>query len=551
MSRVKQASARRFRSAAADWLASRVSEAWTYAPHAGIVFAASLGVWSLKRVGFLSGREPELHLTLLIVIVLALAPIRSAAVAAPLRIVHRTVFILFAAYALAAYPAVSEFYVEQSVWTEALHLYGRWVAAAAAVAAWFRPSFGLVPVVFVAWKKHLMANQFGFPLNATDYYPVAELGLFATLLIGCVAFAERARRWRGAAAPDPARWSLGEGAFVAVFSLHAANYFYSAVAKATLPGASFWTWVLENDTHDIMLATAAIGLGPLLSHDMLAWGGHEFMHRFQTVTNFITYASQWAALIALVRLRFAIGLTLFYDAIHFAVFLTTSILFWKWMTLNIGLVLALEIMRSRGRVAPPWPLLTMGAGVLLLSPVIFWVAHLGWFDSKALNRTSVEMVMTDGRVVAAPSNFFLEGSAQLAKSSIGASFPGHFEDIGVFGKAERGYDQMVAARSCALPVGEVSGVGRMFRDNPELERYFVEHHRFALTQIDEDGQFRYNIFPHHNWSNPSLYEDFAALDLRNVETYRYVVESICLDYDDEGGVKETLRLRGAYDIPVR
>ncbi|MEM8752051.1 MAG: hypothetical protein AAGF90_03670 [Pseudomonadota bacterium] len=533
----------------AAWSTSRAAEAFAYAPHAAAVLIACLGVWGLKKATLLKGDDPVADAALLAALTLGLAFVRARDLPPSLVIVHRTVTLLFGVYAVAAYPSVSDELLYESRYSAFVYLYAPPLGLAAAVVAWFRPSFGLLPVVFFGWKKHLMADQFGFPLNATDYSPVAELGLFLCVAAGVVRVFELGEARLRAAPPPADRWTIGEAAFLASLALHLANYFYSAVAKATLPGAGPFTWVLENNTHDIMLATAATGLGPLLGTPPLAWAGHELMARFHVFTNLLTYLSQFAALVVLLRIRWAMTLTAFYDAVHLMIFITTSILFWKWMTLNVGLVLALATLRDR--TAPPWPLTVMSMGVLLLSPKIFWIAELGWFDSKALNKPVVEVVLKDGRIVEAPSNFFLEGSAQMAKGSVAWPAEGHFEDVDVFGKANLGFDQMVAARSCDLPVGEESGLSKTFAENPKLERYFRQHHAFILEHVDEEGRYPYNWFPHHNWSNPSLFEEFAAIDLREIAAYRYSIESVCLGYDDDGGVVETLRLRGSHDVSVQ
>ncbi len=530
-------------------LAGQVRDAALYLPHAGVVFAAALGVWAFKKAGIFYGDDPLRHGFLLLAITVALAPVKAAKVAMPLRIVHRTVFSLFAVYALAAYPAVSDYYRHDSAYSDLLLSHGRWAALIAAIAAWFRPGFGLIPVMIVAWKKHLLGRQFGFPLNATDYYPVAELALFLTLAIGVAALAEAmmARSGRNPAAPGG--WSLGEAAFLGAFAIHIANYFFSAIAKITLPGANFLTWVLENETHYIMMATWVIGLGPLQSHELLALAGHEFMARFQIVTNFVTFFGQLAALVCIVRIRWAVVLTGFYDLMHAIIFVTTSILFWKWMTLNLGLILALRTLAPR--TAPPLPLIVMTMGVTLLAPMIFNVAFLGWFDTAALNRPSVEAVTAEGRRIKVPTSFFLEGSAEIAKSAIGRPFEGHFDNIGIFGKALHSRELMRAANQCALPVAETSGLAKSFSREPKLERYFIEHHRFILSRLNKKGRFPYTFFPHHSWSNPALYKEFAALDLRTVVAYRYIIDSVCLSYRGKGVVDEDIRLRGVHEIRVR
>lgn len=534
------------------WLAERVwNDVRPYAGHAAVVFMACVGVWLLKKNYFLVGDDLPKHPLMLFGVLAILAPVRSRDVAKPLLITHRVIFILFAFYALAAYPAVSDAYWKNDPYAAFLHLHARWVALAAAILAWFRPGFGLAPVALMAWKKHLMADQFGFPLNATDYYPVAELAMFTTLVIGVAAAAGLAEKrlsvpsgWRSAK-----NWSFGDAGFLGAFAIHMANYFYSAIAKITLPGAGLLTWVLENQTHYIMLATWSIGLGPLQGTGPLAVAAHEIMARFSVVTNAITFIAQLAGLICILRIRWAMVLTFFYDILHAVIFLTTSILFWKWMTLNVGLVLALKSLRARK--APPWPLSVMTIGVLLLSPLVFRVAWLGWFDTAALNRASVEAELADGRRVATPSTYFLEGSAQLAKSSIGYPFDGHFEDIGVFGKAERGRAQMHKANECGLDVARKSGLAQSFEREPKLEAYFKRHHDYIQSRANDEGRVNTWLFPHHNWPNPSLYKDFSGIDVRTIVSYHYIIESLCLSYDGEGGVDERIMLRGSYEIPVQ
>ncbi|MGR3495263.1 hypothetical protein [Citreimonas sp.] len=526
-----------------------VRRALSFLPHTLVVLAACLGVWALKKVDFFSGADPSLHLSLLAVLLVALAPLRAAQVDPALRVVMRVVTWLFAFYALAAWPVVTETYLSQSRWGAPLLVWAGPIAVAAAVLATWRPGFGLVPVMLVAWKKHELARLFGFPLNATDYYPVAELGLYLTLGAGLAAVGARLSRGRGAR-----DWSLGEAVFLGGFAIHLANYFWSAVEKTLLPGAGLTGWITGNETVNIMLATQSVGLGPLMAWPWLAEMSRLGMEAAWPVTNALTFAAQALALVAVLRVRWGIWLTVFYDLMHLGIFLTTSILFWKWMTLNAGLVAALAVIRHNRtgprRGLPPWPMGLMGVAIILLAPLIFNVARLGWWDSAAINRASVVAVTEDGREVPVPLAFFLEGSAELAKSRVGQPFEGHFHEIGAFGKARLGRDQMNGAAACDLPVADQSGLAESFARNPALERFFRQHHAFALRIAGEDGTFPYFLFPHHNWSTPSLYREFAALDLREIRAYVYRIDSLCLGLSPDGGLTETLRLRGSHVIAL-
>lgn len=533
---------------------ARLREGVDYLPCAAVVMAACLAFHVLKGTGLLEGRAPLRQGLILAAVLAVLAPVRARDVAAPLRILHRTILLLFTGFVLISYPTLSDAYYAESAWTETLIRHGRWLAVAAGVLGWWRPGFGLVPVIYVAWKKEHLENLYGFNLNATDYHIVMELMVFICLAIGVVAAVEAVtRRLSGRDGGRAGVRSLGEGAFMAALAIHMANYFYSAVAKITLPGAGPFTWIMENETVNIMMATIVTGLGPLATDPAIAAAALSAMAGGQVVSNAITLGAQLAAVLCVLRTRWALVATLAYDVMHLGIFLTTGILFWKWMMVNVGLVIALRLMIAQQGSArgPPWPLSVMAVGVLVLSPLVFRIAELGWFDGRALNRPSVQAILEDGREVPVPTNFFLEGATQLAKAAIGFPFPGHFDRIGVFGKALDGAPGMRAARTCDLPVAATSGLDAVFRDNPRLGAFFRRHHDYALSRAGPDGRIRYNLFPHHNWSNPVRYAAFDRVDLRDVVAYRYAIDSICLNLDEDGAIEEKLMLRGTHVIEVR
>ena len=523
-------------------------EALTYLPHANVTLISLLLSSAIIDAGLLSGAHHRVQAAMLTAFILILLPVRASDVSRPLLYVHRTIMILFAAFAAVSYPVFVDEYLE-SDWMRLVLKEIQWIAPVAAVLGWWRPVFGLIPVVMAAWRKDGMEQLFGFTLNATDYYIVAELMIFVCVAIGIVRLADWVRGGRAPDARDGETWSLGQVAFVAAFALHLANYFYSAVAKMTLPGAGLFSWALENETHNIMMATAIIGLGPLQGHEWLAKAGLQAMAAAWPVTNWLTLGLQLAALMALFRVNWGIVMTGIYDIMHLAIFVTTGILFWKWMTLNLGLVLALRHLPIRS--APPWPVIAIGVAVLVFSPQLFRIATLGWFDAAANTTPRFEAVLEDGSSVRVPSNFFLEGATQIAKTKFSGFPDGHFEYITVFGKAKRGLDQMRASLTCDLEVGEASGLSERLQSDPRLEAYIRNHHAWIVDAAGDDGYFPYNWFPHHNWANPRVFADFAEVDLRRIVAYRYVLTSECFRHDGEGGIIRTPKLRGEHVIDVR
>ena len=197
------------------WTIERWQEGAAWLPCAAIVLTACLLFQVIKLTGLFEGRDPALHGALLAMLVMALAFVRARDVARPLRILHRSLLLLFTGFIAISYPTLSEAYYVDSGWTRALMQEGRWVAVALGLVGWWRPGFALVPALYVAWKKEHLADLYGFKLNATDYYIVMELTIFVCLAIGLVALVERlgTRSVRSGRSDRP-QWSLGEGVFM-------------------------------------------------------------------------------------------------------------------------------------------------------------------------------------------------------------------------------------------------------------------------------------------------------------------------------------------------
>ena len=67
--------------------------------------------------------------------------------------------------------------------------------------------------------------------------------------------------------------------------------------------------------------------------------------------------------------------------------------------------------------------------------------------------------------------------------------------------------------SCQLEHAALSGItGELSQKN--LRSFVKEHHQFIIDNIDEDGIYNYDLFPHHIWSNPLLFREFYNLDKR-------------------------------------
>lgn len=443
---------------------------------------------------------------------------------------------------------------EHGEWAELGVRQGKWYALVFGVLAFWRVGFAAFPLLYVAWLKNVTAEQVGFPISSTDYLTVLEFGLLLVLgalvarrLPAVFTMLPTDQQTEQRAGLERDYWSYSQMLVFACLAMHFGNYFYSAIAKLEL--APNWTaWVLQNDTHFIMMSAEVAKVLPITVNDQLLKFGHWAVNTFVVPNNALTLLAQLLSILALRKISWAIGVTVLYDLMHVTIFLVSGIFFWKWVILNVAIVAALASTRWK---QISWSLYLFGTAMLLLGPYGFSIARLGWYDTPSSTKTYFEAVTRDGRVVEVPSNYFLMASITVAQQRLGKSrnaapFPGHFpvHSLGaVFDP-----DLKALGEQCALPVQP----GTRLESAPQsaiLATFLQRHHAYVLDHIDKAGRFNYDLYPHHIWSNPLMYKNFAMLDKREIVLYRYNVESTCAVLDGHRLQTEILN-RSSYDISV-
>jgi hypothetical protein len=171
--------------------------------------------------------------------------------------------------------------------------------------------------------------------------------------------------------------------------------------------------------------------------------------------------------------------------------------------------------------------------IVLLSPRWLPTARLAWYDSTTLNNSYFVAETEDGTKARVPSNYFLSASLPMAQMRFSSGFP-----TGVFGSTTS-YADLRKANACEMklvprpaPMAAKTWTG--------LERFIREHHAWIVSRADADGRYAYDLYPHHVWSNPVLYEDFSAMDKRKIARYVFVTDYVCVGYDDNGLVRRVL-----------
>lgn len=513
-----------------------------------LLLLATMGMFALfKLLGLFSGADPSGELPLLLILLAAGWKLHIADSSPAFRLLLRAVLLLFTFYVMMSYVSLTEHVLQPWSYQWFLMHWGRVLAAVCGLIGLFRPAFGLVLLTYVAWFKNELSAMNGLFISKTDYFSVIEFGVF--MIMGMIV----AQNWRplrtmldkAAAAniPEKLKLSATDALVLGAIAVHFANYFFSAYQKFMLDGGML-SWVLENNTHNVMMISTVGGFVPLMISDALTRYGHLAVSEIVLFINIFTIAGQALAIVALKRIRWAIAITLFYDLTHVTIFLVSGIFFWKWIFLNFAIVAALTMLRHK-RIS--WPLYATLAAMLVVSPKIFFVTFLGWYDSSSLNHAYVKAVMKDGTVYTVPSNYFLTNSVSFAQMQVGAPYAGHFPNHLA---ATTDSDIWRKGDACALPVDPTKFFLRDERNARIVEQAVLEPHFYILDNASLNGRYYYDLFPHHIWSNPLYYKSFAYADKRDILKFIFVVESICVSIDKFGNVQKDVKHRSSYDIPV-
>lgn len=516
-----------------------------------LVFSCLAAFLLYKKILCLPALHGATLWPLAVAVALALAGIRvrTNALPRPTRIVLRTILALFGLYLLASYPTLS---TDALTRAETLSLGpGRIVAALTAFAACVFPSLGLASLTYVVWYKGFLSRHLGLTISSTDYIPLVEIGLFLILSAMLWAVFRRFSFWNPLREReednDPEQLAPMESVFLFALAAHMANYFHSGWKKLFL-GEHLWSWALENHTHNLISNGWALGQLPISFSPGLTELSYDMLAKLVVPINLLLLIGQLFALVVLFRIRRTLWATLFYDLTHIVIFICSGIFFYKWIVLNAAIVAALNGMKEK--IVPPLLAVSLSLFVLV-APFVFFVAHLGWWDTPALNMERISAVTTDGREIPVPSNFWGSFSVRAAQQRLIWNKSDGFIPTGTYGVV---FDQadMRRAEACDydLPSSDQTDVlDRTTGEDSPLSRFVRSHHRWALGHARTGGNWLYDFYPHHIFSMPWEFREFMTLDLRTVVADRYSIKAACVTRNQGGFGIETLREK-SYDIFV-
>lgn len=468
-------------------------------------------------------------------------------------IIYKTLICMFIFYALAAYISFLPETRDEKLIYNITQLF-RAAAIGFGILSFWRPTFGLVTIMYLICQRPILQSIYGVEIAYTDYLVVAEIALL--LLTGFVVFALNKQfvgndkrpfsRDLNENNPEPFQIFI-----LIVTALHFTNYFNSGIKKILLePGVL--SWLMENPTQNLILSAEIQGLLPISEPDWL-WGSiYEWFLILMVPSNAFILLIQLGAIVAIIRVRWTIIMTLLYDLSHIAIYLASGVFFWKWIILNFAIVVGLSTFRDK---VLPRSVKVILVGIVACGwwiqylPGLFSTVSLGWYDASAFNYSRFIAISDDGKEYVVPTNYFLQWSKNMAQDDFEVVFDNRL-DIITYTVTED-YELFLKTLSCSDEITLVNSSPTPLYNREALSRLLKRHHKYILTQLDDNGIMNYDLYPHHIWSTPWVFEEFKQLDKHKIVKYKYVNTPACLLYDDNKVILSPVGEDASFYINVR
>lgn len=411
--------------------------------------------------------------------------------------------------------------------------WGYWVALACAVASLFRPSFLFPAALYTISTRYLSIPTTGFKVSDLDIRYLIEMAQFLSLTAcGLAVLPKAVAQFSGTkvgrilALID--RQQLAQCLAFVAFGFHLGNYYWSGYEKLLL-GPYPWTWLVENQTQNVVIHSLERGLLVTGTFPATTQWLFDKFGAIVIFANFAVLSAQLFAVVAPLRLRGLMLVSLFYDAFHLGIYLLGGLFFWPWIWNNVSIMLAVK---GRSDQEVGW--LPKICGVLTVlsgfTNALGGSANLAWFDVLHMKIPIIQAQAPDGRWVNVPFSFFMNLSQTMSMGLPDRVWVnGHYPPT--IGGAVSDYNSARLSGQCPAPVPPAKPVESTEQREVRLKTlndFLRAHHKKMIELTQEYGRHFYYFRSHHHPSNPLLYSEFESLDLKAIHKYRLVTQSFCL-----------------------
>ncbi|HET8996166.1 MAG TPA: hypothetical protein VFN42_05815, partial [Acetobacteraceae bacterium] len=465
-----------------------------------------------------------------------LSQARFVTVERPLIRLWQLIGALSALYGLAHYPLFPPIPGDTTAAALYALLVTLWLASLACGVLCFRiPSLAMVPPAFLLWSALAASRITGLRHDKLlDIAPLPEIAFCIGL--GLAISQVQAKVARG---DEGTREHFARVLLLVAIGIHFANYFWSAVTKASLDGPPL-AWVTQNNPVRLFLVA--------WDNDHLFFAENPAVFRFLSnvidkshlLTNVLILSAQALAVAAFfLPKRLILLLLTVYDLMHASIIVVAGANFWPWILLNV----AVGIVVASREFERPKPLAAAGAALfIVISPHFVNVAWLGWYDSGANNKLFFEAEDTAGRRYYVPTNLFAFYSYPLAHMDYGSPQPETAFSVGSPSGWVQSYRLFQAGLQCnpaALTQPDSHQLKARPMD-PHLDQFVRDYHHMVLALQRYIGALPYDACPHHLYIGWGRGRDFGQLDKRDIRAYIYRRESVCMSWQDGLPVRKIL-----------
>ena len=430
---------------------------------------------------------------------------------------------------------------------------GYWVALAVAALSIWRPSFMYPAAFYVIATRYVVDEISGFYMSILDIRYMVDMAQFLAMSACGIALI---RMWRSRRGKRSGPRVLGMVdlrllalclAFIAM-GFHLGNYFWSGFAKVVL-GPQPWSWMLENQTQNLMIGalkrgTLPSGALPGLTQMLFDGSGHVVL-----LSNILVLATQLFAVIAVLRLRWLRIASWAYDGLHIGIYIFGGLFFWPWIWNNLSIFLAIS-RRSEQEIGWAPKLCCIIAILLGGSQTLGASARLGWWDVLDIKVPTIQAQAEDNSWVDVPASYFLSHSYTVSHGWVDlAKTQGHYLPT-IWGCAYT-YDRLRTSGTCPEPpfIEEVESPRVREERLARVARFIRAHHRKMAQYADENKHYNFYLRSHHHPSNPWMYEKFNDMDIRKIRRYRLLTQSVCMSIS-EGRLVERIIKEDAIEFEI-
>ncbi len=156
-------------------------------------------------------------------------------------------------------------------------------------------------------------------------------------------------------------------------------------------------------------------------------------------------------------------------------------------------------------------------------------AKLAWWDVADFKIPMIQAQIEDGPWVNVPVSFFLSHSYAASHGYFDqAKTEGHY--FPTYWGSASDYSRVLSSGTCPTPppIADPELAQDRLKRLSLVGTFLRAHHRKMLKRIANFGRYSFYLRLHHHPSNPWMYKAFNKMDVRKIDRYRLLTQSVCL-----------------------